>query len=70
MKIFFAVIFAALSTSLTESRDIEFSNRCGYDIWISPLTNAQGPALGGIARIGNGGRSTYQIPNGGWYVEK
>ena len=60
-------MLVALSMSLSESRQIEFRNNCGKDIWVNPLTNAQGPGLpGGIARIGNGGSYTYQIPNGGW----
>lgn len=55
--------------SRTESRFIEFENRCGYDIWVNPLTNAQGPPLaGGIRRLHNYERYTYQIPEGGWYV--
>lgn len=71
MKVLFTFLFVALSMGWTESRDIEFTNKCGYDIWINPLTNAQGAPLGeGIRKIGNGGRITYQIPNSGWCVQK
>ena len=68
MKLLFALI-VALSMSWTEGRKIEFNNKCGYDIWVSPLTNAQGaPLPGGNARIQNNGWFTYQIPDAGWYV--
>lgn len=71
MKILYALMSVALFTGWTESRDIEFTNKCGHDIWVSPLTNAQGPALSeGIAKIGDGGRFTYQIPNSGWWVQR
>jgi hypothetical protein len=52
---------------MTSARNIDFTNQCGYDIWISPLTNAQGPPLPeGIAKISNGDHFTYQIPDAGW----
>jgi len=48
-------------------REITFTNRCGADVWVSPLTNAQGPMLpGGIQRLGNGATYAYQIPDSGW----
>lgn len=60
----------ALTTIGLESRQIEFTNKCGYNIWVNPRTNAPGaPLAGGIAKIQNGGRFTYQIPNNGWYVK-
>lgn len=71
MKTLYMLLFVALSINWTESRHIEFENRCGYDIWVNPLTNDQGPPLaGGIVRLSNNGRFTYQIPDGGWYVRK
>lgn len=64
------VLYLLLVVALAESRFIEFENRCGYDIWVNPLTNAQGPPLGGgIRRLANYERYTYQIPDGGWYVQ-
>lgn len=70
MKTLLVLLFVALSMSWTESRTIEFENRCGYDIWINPLTNAQGPPLpGGIVRLSNYAQYTYQIPRDGWYVQ-
>jgi hypothetical protein len=67
MKVLFLLLLVALSMSWTESRFIEFENRCGYDIWVNPLTNAQGPPLpGGIRRLRNYERYSYQIPDGGW----
>lgn len=63
----FAFLFVALFASLTQGAQIEFSNRCGHDIWISPLTNARGPELApGIVRIANYGNYAYQIPSTGW----
>jgi len=64
MKVF-VVLCALLAVSM--GRQVGFTNRCGYDIWISPLTNAQGPMLpGGIQRLGNGASYDYQIANEGW----
>lgn len=69
MKTLYVLLFVALSISWTESRHIEFENRCGYDIWVNPLTNALGPALDeGIVRLSHNARFTYQIPDKGWYV--
>lgn len=69
MKPFYLVLFAVLSINWAESRKIEFENRCGYDIWVNPLTNAQGaPLPGGIRRLSNFERYTYTIPDAGWYV--
>ena len=66
MKLFCGLLLVAL-LSLAQSRQIEFTNRCGYDIWINPLTNAEGPPLaGGIARLSNHAQFTYQIPDSGW----
>lgn len=70
MKTLYVLLFVALSMGWTESRQIEFENRCGYDIWVNPLTNSQGPQLpGGITRLRNYERFTYHIPEGGWYVQ-
>lgn len=67
MKSLIVLLLVALYSSSIESRKIEFENRCGYDIWINPLTNALGPELApGIVRLNNYGRFTYQIPDGGW----
>lgn len=55
----------AISTDAV--RHIEFTNTCGKPIWISPLTNAQGPALpGGIQKLAAGASHTYNIPDAGW----
>lgn len=62
--------FIALLVCRAEGAQIEFSNQCGFDIWINPLTNAQGPVLDpGIVRIGNSDSFAYQIPGGGWFVK-
>jgi hypothetical protein len=65
---FVIVLLVTLTLGWSEAaRTIEFTNRCGYDLWVSPLTNDRGPALpGGIPRIGHNGRYTFQIPDGGW----
>jgi hypothetical protein len=61
-------LLTTLLVSWSECRNIEFTNRCGYDIWISPLTNAQGPPLPeGIAKLQNNQQFAYQIPEDGWY---
>jgi hypothetical protein len=69
MKLLCGLLFVALSMSWTESRDIEFTNRCGYDIWVNPLTNG-GPGQPilqpGIVRLANYAQYTYQIPDAGW----
>jgi len=50
-----------------QSREIRFTNRCSQDVWVSPLTNAQGPPLpDGIQRLANGASHAYMIPDGGW----
>jgi hypothetical protein len=60
------ILLLAITTSST-GRQITFQNRCGRDIWISPLTNNQGPPLpDGIVRLANNAKHSYQIPNGGW----
>ena len=60
------LILAAL-LSLASGRQIAFTNRCSHPIWISPLTNADGPPLAeGIQRLEAGARFTYQIPDAGW----
>lgn len=49
------------------SRQIIVKNNCGKEIWVSPLTNNNGPSLpGGIQKLTNGASFTYQIPNGEW----
>lgn len=37
------------------ARQINFHNNCGKTIWVSPLTNAQGPVLGGGVQQVNAG---------------
>lgn len=67
MKLLCGLLLVALSMSLAESRTIEFTNRCGYDIWVNPLTNAEGPPLpDGIVRLANNAQHTYRIPDFGW----
>jgi hypothetical protein len=68
MKTAIVLLLVALYSSRTESRVIEFENRCGYDIWINPLTNAQGKELApGIVRLRNYEHFTYAIPTiEGW----
>lgn len=44
------VVVAAVS-----ARQINFRNNCGKTIWVSPLTNAQGPVLGGGVQQVNAG---------------
>jgi hypothetical protein len=37
------------------------------EVWVSPLTNAQGPPLaGGIVKLNNQASYAYQIPDSGW----
>jgi len=68
VRFFAAVLCLALSASVLDAaRQIEFINRCSQDIWISPLTNNQGPMLPeGIVRLTNGQARAYNIPSGGW----
>lgn len=62
-----AILLCLALPAIISARTIKFSNRCGHDIWVSPLTNAQGPELSpGIVKLGNGGDFTYQIPDSGW----
>jgi len=65
---FLVALCLALSASTLEAaRTIEFTNRCSHDIWVSPLTNNQGPMLPeGIVHLSNGAIRTYTIPDGGW----
>lgn len=61
------ILVALLPAIVLGARTIKFRNRCGADIWVSPLTNAQGPELPpGIVRLGNNAEFTYNIPDGGW----
>lgn len=70
MTTLYVLLFVALSMSWTESRFIEFENKCGYDIWINPKNNSASDELpGGIRRLHNHERYTYNIPSGGWYVQ-
>jgi hypothetical protein len=56
-----------LLASAISARQITFTNRCSQDVWVSPLTNAQGPVLQpGIVKLANGANFAYQIPDGGW----
>lgn len=67
MKLFFTFLITVLSINWSEAAQIDFYNKCGYDIWVSPLANDQvTPLQEGIAQIGDGGSFTYQIPDGGW----
>lgn len=60
-------LVCTVATLTNAARTIKFVNRCGRDIWVSPLTNNQGPALaGGVVRLGNGRDYSYNIPDGGW----
>lgn len=69
MKTLIVLLFLSLYCSWTESRVIEFINKCSQEIWVEPLTNAQGPVLQpGIVRLRNSEHHTYLIPDGGWYV--
>lgn len=63
MKLFVLMGLLAVASA----RQITFTNRCNMEIWISPLTNAQGPPLnGGIQKLNNGANYAYQIPDSGW----
>lgn len=67
MKVMTSVLFVLLAVVGIHSRTIEFTNRCGYDLWVNPLTNAQGPPLpDGIVRLSNGASHTYRVPDYGW----
>jgi hypothetical protein len=61
------LVCVLLGLTSLEARQITFTNKCGYKLWIAPLTNAQGPVLPpGIMGLDNGQTGTYQIPNSGW----
>lgn len=66
MKQVLALLLVAFA--LSEARYIRFANRCPHPIWISPLTNAQGPMHpDGIRRLeANNGIHTYEISDNGW----
>lgn len=60
-------VVVALSTSALSRRTIQFTNRCGEEIWVSPLTNSQGDTLSpGIKRLQNGASYRYNISDDGW----
>lgn len=62
-----AIICLLVALSLTEARQIRFINKCPQTIWISPLTNAQGPMIpGGIVKVDTNANYAYQISNDGW----
>jgi len=59
-----SLLAAAVGVS---ARQISFTNRCPQEVWVSPLTNAQGPMLPpGIVKLTNGQTYAYEIPNSGW----
>lgn len=61
------ILLSYIYLSADGARQITFGNNCGHDLWISPLTNNQGPGLpGGIVRLSRGARYSYRIPDGGW----
>jgi len=67
MKVFTTILLGLAYVVGIQSRNIEFHNRCDHDVWVQPLTNAQGPPLGGgIQRLNVGGYYNYAIPNDGW----
>ncbi|CAL8128814.1 unnamed protein product [Orchesella dallaii] len=68
MRVFSTVLLCALALpALIAGRKIKFTNHCNEPIWVSPLTNAEGPQLGvGIAKLVKEGSHTYQIPDSGW----
>lgn len=67
MKVRTSVLLVLAYLAGIQGRTIEFHNRCDHDVWVQPLTNAQGPPLGGgIQRLNIGGYYTYQIPDAGW----
>jgi len=68
MRLISTILLVCTITALSHAaRTIKFINRCGRDIWVSPLTNNQGPALpGGVVRLSNGRDYSYNIPDGGW----
>lgn len=62
-----AIICVLAVLSLCEARQIKFINRCQETIWISPLTNGNGPMIpGGIVRLNPNANYAYQISNNGW----
>jgi len=66
-KLFVMLCLIASAPFLEAARTIEFTNRCPQDIWVSPLTNGQGPMLPeGIMRLANGQVRSYNIPDAGW----
>jgi len=67
MKLLSVVLVVVLSLVGIHTRQINFTNKCGYPLWVNPLTNAQGPPLaGGIHKLTNGASFAYQIPDKGW----
>lgn len=67
MKTLTGILLVVISVLEIHSRNVEFTNRCGYDIWVNPLTNAQGPPLpDGMKKLSNGASHTYRMPDSGW----
>jgi len=61
------IVASVLACANAQSRTISFTNRCPHDVWVSPLTNNQGPSLPqGIQKLTNGQTFSYPIPNLGW----
>lgn len=62
-----AIICILAMLAFNEARQIRFINKCSQTIWISPLTNANGPMIpGGIQKLGTNANYVYQISNNGW----
>jgi len=67
MKFAICCTFLLTLVALDQARQISFTNKCSFPIWVSPLTNDNGaPLPDGIVRVNQGTAHTYQIPNGGW----
>lgn len=69
MKIFASIVVVAVCLAVSEAdREIRITNKCPYNVWISPATNqpVQGGVISDIRNLGNGASFIYQIPTNGW----
>jgi len=67
MKSLNLILLLSFVGLIQAQRFVQFTNKCPHDIWIEPLTNAQGPAHpDGIVRLGNQATHTYHISQEGW----
>jgi len=60
-------LLVVLGLTADAARTINFKNSCPQTLWVSPLTNADGPPPAeGIVQLTSGASGVYTIPDAGW----